>query len=90
MLKIMDCEPNADGITARLEGRICGPWVEVVRAYCEQAERSGNPITLDLKNVSFLDNDAVILLQQLTTRGIRLTDMSPFLAELLKPNASGK
>ncbi len=88
MLKIVNCGPNIDGITARLEGQICGPGIEVVRKYCEQAIAHGNPVALDVKDISFLDSDAVILFQQLINQGIRLINPSPFLRELLKQDAS--
>ena len=84
MLKIMDCESDSGGVIAKLEGQICGPGVDVVRTYCEQARENESMLTLDMKEISFLDSDAIALLRQLTGRGVRLVNMTPFLNELLK------
>ena len=84
MLKIMESESRIDGITARLEGQMRGEWVDEVRVYCERLLRYGHPVTLDVKDVSFLDRDAVSLLRQLATKGVRLVNRTAFLAELLR------
>jgi hypothetical protein len=84
MLKIMESESRIDGITARLEGQIRGQWVDEVRNYCERLLEDGHLVTLDVKDVSFLDRDAVTLLRQLTIKGVRLVNRTAFLAELLR------
>jgi hypothetical protein len=88
MLKIMESESRIDGITARLEGQIRGQWVDEVRTYCERLLEDGHLVTLDVKEVSFLDRDAVTLLRQLTTKGVRLVNRTAFLAELLRSEAA--
>ncbi len=88
MLKIMASESPVDGMIAKLEGQLRGPWVDEVRTYCEQFLENGHQLTLDVKDVTFLDRGAVALLLQLTKRGIRLVNRTPFLTELLRSDAS--
>lgn len=90
MLRIMVSESSVDGVIAKLEGQLRGPWVDEVRTYCEQILENGHPLTLDVKDVTFLDRDAVTLLLKLTKRGIRLVNRTPFLTELLRSDASGQ
>ena len=84
MLRIVESELPSDGVVARLEGQMRGPWVDEVRTYCERLLEDGRVLTLDVEDVSFLDRDGVSLLRQLTARGVRLVNRSPFLAELLR------
>jgi len=72
----------------RLEGQVRGPWVEELRRACEHVlgenGHSGNRLVLDLAGVSFIDADGVALIRELTSRLVRVTSCSLFVAEQLK------
>ena len=80
MLKITHGSEKA---TLRLEGQVAGPWVaELRRAYTE-ASQLNPPVTLDLKNVTFIDAAGVAFFEQVATEGT-LINCSLFAAEQLK------
>ena len=83
VLKIVMTEPTTLGAVLHLEGQIIGPWVDELERTCDAllAER---PITLDLRDVSFVERRGVHLLRELGTRGVPLLHCSPFVAEQLK------
>jgi ABC-type transporter Mla MlaB component len=61
-----------------------GPWVVEVRRCCEEFLAKGRRLALDLANVSFVDRDGIVLLQELVGRRVALVNCSPFLVEQLK------
>lgn len=88
MLRIMEEKAANNATTLRLDGRIVGQWVELLRTSCEQFFQRNSRIVLDLTGVSFADFEGVRLLQQLEQRQVALINCSPFLQEQLKqPNA---
>ncbi|HEX9004992.1 MAG TPA: STAS domain-containing protein [Blastocatellia bacterium] len=84
MLRIAE-EKGTDGSTIlQLDGRIAGPWVEVLRASCERISQENSRVVLDLLGVSFADHIGVRFLQQLDQQQIALINCSPFLQEQMK------
>jgi hypothetical protein len=84
MLKISGPESGDHPRTLRLAGQVIGPWVEALRGVCEQLLAEGQPLTLDLAGVSFLDRDGIALLRRLAARHVALINRSPFVAEQLR------
>ncbi len=83
MLRISPSQAS-DGTTLRLEGRLSGPWVEELRRACEPVLARGDPLILDLAEVSFLDEAAVALLRRLRARRVALLRPSLFVAHTLE------
>jgi anti-anti-sigma regulatory factor len=79
---------SKDRVLLRLEGQVTGLWVEEVRRTCNEAigvnGLRGNPLVLDLADVSFIDADGVALFRDLTARGADLVNGSLFVMEQLK------
>jgi ABC-type transporter Mla MlaB component len=71
---------TSDQTHLKLEGRLVGPWVTLLRREC----RSRPNVALDLSEVVFVDSAGVSLLARLVARGAQLRAASPFIAELLK------
>jgi hypothetical protein len=84
MLRISHLESSGQDVTLRLEGRVVGPWVAELRRACEDAGQRGARVTLDLRDVLFLDREAIALLQALTDRDVALRHCSPFVAQQLR------
>jgi len=84
MLRISEIEQNGEGATLRLEGRLVGMLTAEVERACETHLVNGNRLVLDLADLSFADRAAIALLQDLRSRGVSLTNCSPFLSEELK------
>ena len=84
MLRISVTESNGQAANLQLEGRVTGPWVQLLRNLCEQVLSRGQRLTLDLTQVLFVDGEGVSLLLRLTERQVVMTNCSPFVAEQLK------
>lgn len=63
-----------------------GPAVEELRKQCDAAlgHNGHSSLTLDLADVSFVDDDGIDLLRTLSHRNVTVARCSAFLAELLK------
>ena len=76
--------------TLRLEGKLLAPWLRELRDACELAIQHGSTngtapaVTLDLSGVLFVDAPGVGLLRELIAQGVRVTDPSSFVSELLR------
>jgi ABC-type transporter Mla MlaB component len=71
--------------TLRLEGRVAGPWVEVLRkAWSESdAPRKAHNVTIDLGEVTFADRDGRALLLELRANGAVFDGVSEFMRHIL-------
>ena len=83
MLRITPLERHGK-VTLKLEGRVVGPWVGVLRDYCEDLLARESRVDLDLGDILFIDSGGVALLRQLTTRQVALNNCSPFTTEQLR------
>lgn len=84
MLRVSERTLTHGTATLRIEGRMIGPWVVEVHKCCEEFLAKGCRLILDLANVSFVDRDGIVLLQELMGRRVALVNCSPFLTEQLK------
>lgn len=86
MLRITIAKSTASSNELQLAGRITGSWVEDLRRVCNEllVADGQSHLTLDLSDVSFIDNEGIALLRQLVDGNAVITNYSPFLAELLK------
>jgi hypothetical protein len=81
VLKITRVFHKGRGLTIKLEGEVCGPWVYSVRAAC--AIRGRRPRRLDLAAVTYVDAVGVELLRDLIAEGVEIAACSSFVRELL-------
>ena len=84
MLKISQIDSRNHVVILRLEGRIAGPWVAEMRKACERFLNDRRSLALDLGEVLYADQNGLSALASLGSRGVLLTDCSPFLNEQLK------
>ena len=84
MLKISQTEKANHSVTLKLEGRVVGEWVGELRQVCETLLTEGRSLKLDLADVTFADAGGVSELSSLKSRGVTLTNCSPFVEEQLK------
>jgi ABC-type transporter Mla MlaB component len=80
MLRITEQKNAEDDLVLILEGRLTGPWVELLRTQCATLTTA----ILDLRELSFADAAGLNLLAQLQRRQLHLQNCPPFLAEQLK------
>jgi len=74
MLTISKTKADDRGVLLRLEGWVMGPWVEELRLLCEQVLTAGGRLTLDTREVSFVDEEGIVLLEGLGGRQVTFVD----------------
>jgi len=82
MLKITNDQNAGCGAVLRLEGQVAGQWVNELRLVCSDRCRT-TPLTLDLKNVTFIDAAGVAFFDEVWTE-ITVINCSLFVAAQLK------
>ena len=77
---------GSDVVLLKLEGRITGPWVEELRkAWLAAANMAdGQPISMDLGAVSFVDATGRDLILRMQREGVALKGASSFLRQVLE------
>lgn len=84
MLKITRVASSNQEVTLRLDGRVSGQWVELLRESAESAMKEGLRLTLDLENLWFVDCQGVALMQSLIRRGVQPVNVPLFVVEQLR------
>ena len=85
MLLIRTVPHGPRATTLHLEGRIVSNWVSVLEDECARLLRErGRRLRLDLRAVLFVDDRGVLVLEWLTTQGVELTNIPPFIETRLR------
>ena len=84
MLKITRAVLSEKEISLQLDGRVSGQWVGLLRETAESVLDEGVRLSLDLKNISFIDCEGIALIRNLIERGVRHTNPPLFVAEQIK------
>jgi anti-anti-sigma regulatory factor len=83
MLKISIVETESGTRELQLSGSISGAWVQELENCCETWLKSGNAVTLDLKDVEYADDSGVALLSKLKSRKVSVVRWTPLVARLV-------
>jgi outer membrane protein len=77
---------NEQDLVLRMEGKLAGPWVaEAARTWAElQPQLGDRKVTVDLKDVYYIDNEGGDLLQTLYLQGCRMIGSGPFIGPLIQ------
>ena len=84
MLKITRVGSLHQEVTLQLDGRVTGPWVELLRQSAESVLEESLRLTLDLENICFIDCEGLALIKSLMGRGVRQVNAPLFVAEQLR------
>ena len=84
MLKITRVGSLDQGVTLQLDGRVTSPWVELLRQSASSVLAEGARLTLDLRNIYFIDCGGVGLIKSLIDRRVRQISAPLFVAEQIK------
>jgi len=84
MLKITRVTSLDQEVILRMDGRVTGPWVELLQTSAESVVEVGMRLTLDLENVYYVDCEGVGLLKNLINSGTQLKNVPPFVAEQIR------
>ena len=81
MLKITRAVLAKQETTLRLDGRVAGQWVALLRDSAECELDQDMKLSIDLKNISFIDCEGVALLKSLIKRGVVTLNAPLFVTE---------
>jgi lipopolysaccharide biosynthesis regulator YciM len=88
VLKISIAEASCELATLHLEGKLSGKWVECLASTCEAELKNATRVSIDLRNVSFVDRKGIALLRNMADCGIEILNPQPFIAEQITNAAS--
>lgn len=71
-------------VRLQLDGRLAGQWVCLLRESAESVLDEGLTLTIDLKNIFFIDCAGIELLKSLIKRGVDPINAPLFVAEEIK------
>jgi hypothetical protein len=84
MLRIASADTPGNGATLTLEGRVIGPWVDELRRACQRILVTGATLTLDLREVAFVERNGLELLRSLVDGGVAVVNCPAFVREQLR------
>ena len=84
MLKITRTVLSRTELTLQLDGRVTGPWVDLLRESAQSALDEEVRVNVDLKNVYFIDCEGIALLKSLINRGVQPVNAPLFVVEQIK------
>jgi len=90
MLKITTVGSLDQEVTLQLDGRVTGPWVELLRESAESVLAEGERLTLDFQNIYFIDCEGVRLIKSLLDHGVRQVNAPLFVAEQIRKCEAGQ
>jgi len=90
MLKITKVATSNQEITLQLDGRVTGQWIELLRDSAESVLEEEMRLSLDLKNICFIDCEGLAVIKSLMGRGVRQINAPLFVAEQLRKCAAAE
>lgn len=90
MLKITKVATSNQEITLQLDGRVTGQWIELLRESAESVLEEEMRLSLDLKNICFIDCEGLAVIKSLMGRGVRQVNAPLFVAEQLRKCAAAE
>jgi ABC-type transporter Mla MlaB component len=90
MLKITKVATSNQEITLQLDGRVTGQWIELLRDSAESVLEEEMRLSLDLKNICFIDCEGLAVIKSLIGRGVRQINAPLFVAEQLRKCAAAE
>jgi hypothetical protein len=76
--------------TVTIDGALSGDSIAVVETCCRQAESSGKPVHLFLRDVTTVDKAGQVLLSRLASRGVSLEARGVYTSYLVESLAPDK
>jgi len=84
MLRITRVASLDQEVTLKLDGRVAGQWVELLRKSAESVLEEGMRLALDLRDICFIDCEGIGLIRDLTDGGARQINAPLFVAEQIR------
>jgi anti-anti-sigma regulatory factor len=82
-------ETDKDRVIWRVEGSLRGPWVDELERAWQSARDSRKHLSLDLEDVSYVDDAAIELLTRIFQDGTELLASGPYMTAIVQEIQSG-
>lgn len=85
MLRIT-IQPTSDGTTFKLDGKVCGPWVQDLERLWQHARENAlhRPVRVDLTSVLLVDRDGKRMLKWMHEDGAELMAEGSFMNSVIE------
>ncbi len=83
MLWIEKREQSCCEVTLKLEGQLLGDWVSVLEKECRNILQEQKELTLEMAEVTYVNQRGVELLRRLVAEKVELANCSPLIENLL-------
>ncbi len=83
MLWIEKQERSGSKAVLKLEGQLLGEWVSVLEEECRKMLEEKNKLTLEMADVTYVNQLGVDLLRRLTAENVELVNCSSLIENLL-------
>ena len=83
MLWIEKQEPSDSKAVLKLEGQLLGEWVSVLEEECRKMLEEKKKLTLEMAEVTYINQPGVDLLRRLTAENVELVNCSSLIENLL-------
>jgi len=84
MMKVTHVAEDEESVTLKIEGRIAGEWIDVLKEECLLYLEKKARLMLDFSEVSYIDDSGVKALKAMDRKRISLIGASLFLSGLLE------
>jgi ABC-type transporter Mla MlaB component len=84
MLKITRAGLSREDITLRLDGRLTGQWVGLLRESAQSVLDERLTLNVDLTNICFIDCEGIALLKSLIDQGTHVLNAPLFVVEQIR------
>lgn len=83
MLRITTISESEAETALKLEGLLATDWVSELERACQTALAQRRHVRLDFRDVTWMDRQAVAIVNALRADGVEITDCSPLVRALL-------
>jgi len=84
MMKVTRVAEDEERVTLKIEGRIAGEWVAILKEECRRCLEKKGALILDFSELSYIDAAGIQALKTMDRQRVSLIGASLFLSGLLK------
>lgn len=84
MMKVTLVATEKESVTLKVEGRIGGQWVDVLKSECRSCLAMHERLILDFSGVDYIDEEGIAALKAMVNYRVTFIGVSLFLSGLLE------
>lgn len=83
-LRITSIENNSSPVTLKLQGKIVGEWVSLLKQECLMSIRRKERVCLDFGEVTYIDPRGLRMIRNLPERRVTIINAPAFIGDLMR------